>query len=95
MDYLELFNRCAGLAVIREDIFTRATSMDTSVTENATGLDSLDGVLTYQYISEVFDLDDEATMNMPTTSIQDLKDYCDKHKNRDFNTVEEAMEVIG
>ena len=44
MDFLELFNRCAGLAVIREDIFTRATSMDTSVTENATGLDSLDGV---------------------------------------------------
>jgi hypothetical protein len=95
MDFLEFFNRCAELSVVREDIFIRATSMDTSITENATGLDSLDGVLTYQYISEVFDLDDEAAMNMPTTSIQDLKDYCDKHKNRDFNTVEEAMEVIG
>ena len=36
MNFLEFFKRCAELAVLREDIFTRATSMDTPITENTT-----------------------------------------------------------
>lgn len=94
MDFLEFFNRCGEQTVVRGDVFKRVTSMDTPVTEDTTGLDSLDTTLTYMLIAEAYDIDEVEANHMPLSSIQDLKDFCDKHKKRDFDTVEEAMEVV-
>lgn len=94
MDFLEFFNRCGEEAVINKSTFKPATSMDTPINEETVGLDSLDIALTFMLVAEAFDIETVTANTMPRESIKDLKEFCDTHKKRDFETVEEAMKVV-
>lgn len=84
-DFLELFNAVgAAQKAITKD-FVPAESMDTPITEDATGLDSLDVTLTFFVLGEAYGIPDEEELNdqWPYESLQLLYEFIQEHKTQD------------
>jgi len=93
MDFLELFD-----AVVREskpvlDGYVKPETMETELA--SLGLDSLDYALIFMTLGDMHGIPEEVVDNPPEViTIQDAKDFIDKHKARDFDSVKEAMEAV-
>jgi hypothetical protein len=94
MDFLELFNACVKEAKPRLEGYITPTSLDVTLKENDIGLDSLDIALTLALISDIYGIPETDYFNIPVTSLKTVHDYMMENKQRDFDTVEAAMESV-
>jgi len=58
------------------------------------GLDSLDTALTLAVVAEVYGISNEDGASMPKSSLQEMYEWIQKHKTRDYDSVAEAMRVV-
>ena len=94
MDFIELFDACVQETKPRLDTYTKPTTLDTTLKEEDIGLDSLDIVLTFVLLFEIYGIPETEDFNVPTESLRHVRDYMWEHKTRDFYTVKEAMEEV-
>tara|TARA_R110000772_G_scaffold129055_3_gene237109 strand:- start:89 stop:376 length:288 start_codon:yes stop_codon:yes gene_type:complete len=94
MDFLELFDACVIETNPRPDKYTKPTSLETTLSEEDIGLDSLDVTLTMVLLMEVYGVPESEDFNVPTTSLRDMYEYMQANKTKDFDSVEEAMESV-
>lgn len=92
IDFLELLNKVARVARPAHHEFKRIEEMDIKFTD--TCLDSLDMLMVGMYMSEIYDIEDAIAKELhPETPAQMLEDI-NKHKKRDPESIEQAMEMI-
>jgi hypothetical protein len=92
MDFLELLNKVARVARPAHHEYTPIESMDTKFAES--DLDSLDMLMVGMYMAMIYDIDDEIAKElMPETPAQMLEEI-NKHKSRDPESIEAALEMI-
>lgn len=92
MDFLELLNKVARVARPAHHEYTPIESMDARFDES--NLDSLDMLMVGMYMAMIYDIDDEIAKELlPTTPSEMLADIT-KHKKRDPESIEAALEMI-
>lgn len=92
MDFLELLNKVARVARPAHHEYNPIESMDTKFDES--DLDSLDMLMVGMYMAMIYDIDDEVAKELlPTTPSEMLGDI-EKHKKRDPESIEAALEMI-
>jgi acyl carrier protein len=94
MDFIELFDACVQENKPRLDKYTKPTTLDISLKEEDIGLDSLDVTLTLVLISDIYGIPETEDFNIPVGSLREVRDYMLKNKNKDFDSVEAAMESV-
>lgn len=94
MDFLELFDACVRDTKPRLDKYTTPTSLDVTLKEEDIGLDSLDVTLTLVLMSDIYGIPETEDFSIPVTSLRAVRDYMLANKNKDFDSVEAAMESI-
>jgi|TARA_R110000744_G_scaffold203393_1_gene322229 hypothetical protein len=94
MDFLELFDACARDVKPRLEKYTTPTSLETTLSEEDIGLDSLDVTLTLVLISDIYGVPESQDFDIPTSSLGAVYDYMLENKTQDFDTVEAAMESV-
>lgn len=93
MDFVELFD-----AVVREtkpilDNYVKPESLDAELA--SLGLDSLDYALIFALLGDIFGIPETVADNPPELiTLQDAKDFIDEHKQRDFDSVNAAIEAL-
>jgi acyl carrier protein len=92
MDFVELFNGLAKLAKPLHKPENNATSLDQYVKE--LGLDSLDVVLTFMYLADVYGLDEEVSKSIPPTTLKEIQAFCEERGQCEYNSAEEAIEAV-
>jgi hypothetical protein len=92
IDFIELFNQVARVARPAHHEFVPVTSMDERFVD--TCFDSLDMLLIAMYMAEIYDIDDEIAKELHPESMQEMLDEINKHKKRDPESIEWAMEKI-
>ena len=92
MDFLELLNKVARVARPAHHDFVPLESMDQRF-ENS-DLDSLDMLMVGMYMAEIYGIDDAIAKELnPETPAEMLADI-NKHKTRDPESIEAAVEMI-
>ena len=94
MDFIELFDACVIETNPRPDKYTKPTSLETSLSEEDIGLDSLGVTLTMVLLMEVYGIPDTEDFNVPTESLGAMQEYMQANKTREFDSVEAAMESV-
>jgi hypothetical protein len=94
MDFIELFDACVQETKPRLDKYTKPKSLDVTLKEEDIGLDSLDVTLTFVMLFEIYGIPETEDFNVPTESLRHVRDYMWENKQRDFDTVEAAMEAV-
>ena len=59
-----------------------------------TCFDSLDMLMIAMYMSEIYDIDDAIAKELKPETVQEMLDEINKHKKRDPESIEWAMELI-
>lgn len=92
MDYIRLFNEL--VKVIKPA--TADSCLANSLTDDMQelGLDSLDFILLFLYLSDIYGIDDETTRSMPTGTIQELFQFIQQRKTTEPTSVEAAVDTI-
>jgi hypothetical protein len=91
--FLELWHEFVKDAKPRLEGYTRPESIDTPITEEAMGLDSLDKTLVLALCADAYQIDAEEEHNIPNVTLKEVYDWFQEKKTRDFETVEEALEA--
>ena len=94
MDFLELFDACVRDVKPRLEKYTTPTSLETTLSEEDIGLDSLDVTLTLVLISDIYGVPESQDFDIPTSSLGAVYDYMLENKTQDFDTIEAAMESV-
>jgi len=94
MDFLELFDACVRETKPRLDKYTKPKSLDVTLKEEDIGLDSLDVTLTLVLISDIYGIPEADDFNIPVGSLREVRDYMLENKNKDFDSIEAAMESV-
>jgi acyl carrier protein len=94
MDFIELFDACVRETKLHLDDYTKPTTLDISLKEEDIGLDSLDVTLTLVLISDIYGIPETEDFNIPVGSLREVRDYMLENKNKDFDSVEAAMESV-
>lgn len=93
MNFLELFDAIVRKTKVVLDKYVPPESMDTELA--SVGLDSLDYVMIFMELGEIFGIPEEIADNPPELiTVQDIKNFIDEQKSRDFDSVEAALEVV-
>jgi hypothetical protein len=93
MNFLELLNAVARFSKPAYQECAPIDSMDTPFTE--TDIDSLDGLMIIMYMAVIFDIPEgEEIKNFIPVTPQGMFDFIQKHKNRDCESVDWALETI-
>jgi hypothetical protein len=92
IDFIELFNKVARVARPAHHEFIPVQSMEERFTE--TCFDSLDMLMIAMYMSEIYDIDDAIAKELKPETMQEMLDEINKHKKRDPESIEWAMELI-
>lgn len=93
MNFIELFNELIKLAKTdgRDEIPT-ATSLDDNAAD--IGLDSLDLVLIAMFLGELYGLDDEASRDIPLTTLGDTVEFLHRHKTQEVTSIKDAIKAV-
>lgn len=94
MDFLELFDACVRESKPRLEAYTTPTSLDITLKEEDIGLDSLDVTLTLVLMSDIYGIPETEDFSIPVSNLREVRDYMEENKQRDFDTVEAAMEAV-
>jgi len=94
MDFIELFDACVRENKPRLDKYTKPKSLDVTLKEEDIGLDSLDVTLTLVLISDIYGIPETEDFNIPVGSLREVRDYMLENKNKDFDSIEAAMESV-
>ena len=90
MDFLELFDAIVRKTKLVLDNYAPATTMDARLAD--LGLDSLDYMMIFMELGDMHGIPGDIADNPPDIiTVQDVKNFIDKHKVRDFESVAEAM----
>ena len=92
MDFVELFNGLAKLAKPLHQPENDATSLDQDVKE--LGLDSLDVVLTFMYLADVYGLDEEVSKKIPPSTLEEIKAFCEENGRCQYESAKKALEAV-
>lgn len=99
-DFLELFNALGAAQKPVTKDFVPAESLETPISEDATGLDSLDVTLTFFALGEAYGIpeDEELQKEWPVSSIGDLLVFIEAHKTKDpedeFDTIKALVKEL-
>lgn len=92
MDFLEVFNAVAKVAIIREDGAPDATSYDQEPTN--LGIDSLDMVMVIAVLTDVYGISDDVQFdNTGKFTLATVKEYVDMHKTKEPESLDEVREA--
>jgi len=80
MDFLELFDACVRETKPRLDKYTKPKSLDVT--------------LTLVLISDIYGIPEADDFNIPVGSLREVREYMLENKNKDFDSVEAAMESV-
>ena len=92
MDFVELFNGLAKLAKPLHKPENNAVTLDQNIKE--LGLDSLDVVLTFMYLADVYGLDEDTSRHIPPETLADIKAFCEEKGECQYPSVEEALRAV-
>jgi len=90
-DFLELFNAVGAAQKVITDDFIPAESLETPISEESMGLDSLDITLVFVIFGEAYGIDEELDSEWPVSSIGALQAFLLEKKTKD---PEEEYETI-
>ena len=92
LTFIDMFNACGN---VTKDDFIPMKHMKTPVTQQHTGLDSLDMALFLAYMADLYGAPDSEDVDQwPLTSIQDLKDHIMTVKTLDPEKIYDTMEAV-
>jgi hypothetical protein len=91
MNFLDLLNALARVAKPSHQDLAPIESMDIPFTQ--TDIDSLDGLLVLMFMCMVYDISDELGKDFNPITPQELYDFIQKHKKKDPESVEAAVEM--
>ena len=82
LTFLEIFNTCAELSKAIHSDYIPPESLDSPISEAELGLDSLDVVLTFSYLAELYGMPDIADDEplYPTDSVRALEEHIMKER---------------
>jgi acyl carrier protein len=92
MDYVKLFNELVRIAKLTNPESGFASNIDDELQK--LGVDSLDIVLVFTFLSEVYGLNEENSKSIPTTSLREIFEFVEQHKTKSPNSLEEAVESV-
>lgn len=78
----------------RLDGYIKPESMDTKITEEDMGLDSLDKTLVLTLCADMYKIEASEEHNVPNATLKEVYDWFQEKKQRDFDSVEEALETV-
>ena len=93
MDKLELFNAVAD--IVKENSVTKyvhISALDIPWAE--TNLDSLDSIMMNVYLSEIYQVEEEASKQFLFTTPKELLDLVEANKTTEPASIEEAIKVV-
>jgi acyl carrier protein len=82
-DFLELFNAVGAAQKVITDDFIPAESLDTAISEDSMGLDSLDITLVFVILGEAYGINEELDAEWPVSSIAALQAFLLEKKTQD------------
>jgi hypothetical protein len=91
MNFLDLINALAKVAKPSHLDYKPVESLDTPFTQ--TDIDSLDGLLLLMFMCMVHDIDDDVGKDFNPVTPQELYEFIQKHKKKDPESVESAVEM--
>jgi acyl carrier protein len=94
MDFIKLFDACVREVKPRIDKYTKPASLDSALSEEAIGLDSLDVTLTLVLLSDIYGIPETEDFNIPTANLRAVRDYMHENKKKDFESVEAAIASV-
>ena len=95
LTFLDIFNTCARLGKAVSDEYKTATSLDTPISKEELGLDSLDVMLTLSYLGELYGTpEDDEGDDWPLDTINTLKEHILKLKTVDPEDIYETTDDI-
>lgn len=93
MDFLLLINELAKKAApVTADDKVPLTDMNQPLTDS--GMDSMDLLMVSIYLCEFYGIDEETSKTMPMDTPQNVYDWLMKHKTKDVEDVDAALESI-
>lgn len=93
MDFLELLHEVGKLAKpMYKDTLQKIPSLDTPFKE--TEYDSLDMLVVFMYVCDVYGIDEEVGKELVARTPAELLSFVSKHKTKDPQTLEQAMEGL-
>ena len=97
-DFLELFNAVGAAQKVITDDFIPAESLDTAISEDSMGLDSLDITLVFVILGEAYGIDEELDAEWPVSSISALHAFLLKKKTKDpeddYETIKDLVKDL-
>ena len=89
IDKVQLFLEIAKIArpIYSEDLVLESLNVPLA----DTGLDSLDCLMIGMYMSDIYDIEEDISKEMQPTTPQEYYDFCDIHKKREPESIEQAM----
>lgn len=92
MDYIRLFNEL--VKVIKPT--TADSCLANSLTDDmqGLGLDSLDFIMLFLYLSDIYGIDDETARTMPTGTIEELFQFIRQRKTIEPASIEAAVDAV-
>jgi acyl carrier protein len=99
-DFLKLFNAIATAQTSKADEFVPAESLETPITREALGLDSLDLTMVFFVLGEAYNIppDSDLDQEWPVSSVGDLLVFIEAHKTQDpedeFDTIEKLVKEL-
>ena len=94
MDFIELFDACVLETNPRPEKYTKPTSLETKLSEEDIGLDSLDVALIMVLLMDIYGIPESEDFNVPMESLSAMHEYMQANKTKDFDSVEAAMETV-
>ncbi len=97
-DFLELFNAVGAAQKVITDDFIPAESLDTAISEDSMGLDSLDITLVFVILGEAYGIDEELDAEWPVSSISALHTFLSEKKTKDpeddYETIKDLVKDL-
>ena len=92
MDFLELLNKVARVARPAHHEFIPMQNMHEKFEESC--FDSLDMLMIGMYMGMIHDIDDDIAKEFQPETPQSMLEFIEKHKKRDPESIEWALEQI-
>jgi len=99
-DFLELFNAVGAAQKVVTKDYAPAESLESPISEDVLGLDSLDVTMTFFVLGEAYGIpeDEETQAQWPVSSIGDLLVFLEANKTKDpedeFGTIKELVKEL-
>jgi acyl carrier protein len=92
MEFLDVFNAAAQNAVYRADDIKDATNYDQEPVD--LGIDSLDMIMVVAILSDAYGIPDDLEFdNVNKFTVGTVRDFVDKHKTQEPESLEEVREA--